>query len=111
MKQKFLLGCTLSVLLASATMPAFAADDYTRLMGESVPSGHADRTVVIGSSTSYVNVTNGDVIKFVVGDKTFSWAFNGASTISEIDLNKLTPPGLLDHTVKVYIAKAPGDGA
>ncbi|MBV8635712.1 MAG: CzcE family metal-binding protein [Burkholderiaceae bacterium] len=111
MKQKFLLGCALAVLLSGATMSAFAGNDYTYLMGEPVNGEHVDRTVVIGSDTKYVNVTNGDAIKFVIGDKTFSWAFNGASTISAIDLNKLTPPGMLDHQVRVYISKAPGDGA
>ncbi len=111
MNQKFLLGALVSVLLTMTATSASADAGNARLAGEPAGSGAGGRTVAIGSGTSYVNVTNGEVVKFVIGDKAFSWAFDGANTISEIDLNKLTPPGTLDHLVKVYVARAPGDGA
>ena len=109
MNQKFLLGGVVAALLTITAMSASADDGDSRSMGESAGSG--GRVVVIGDSTSYVNVTNGEAVKFVIGDKIFSWAFDGPSTINEIDLNKLTPPGTLGHLVKVYVERAPGDGA
>ncbi|MDR3481475.1 MAG: CzcE family metal-binding protein [Burkholderiaceae bacterium] len=102
MKMKILIAGAASVMLAAATLPAVAGNN---LLGDRVEPTAASRTVVIGADTAYVNVTGGDVVKFVVGDKTFAWAFNGPSNIGEIDLNKIAPAGALDHAVKVYVAR------
>jgi hypothetical protein len=104
MKMKILFAGAASVILATAMLPAVAGDN---LFGDRVEPLSASRTVVVGANTGHVNVTGGDVVKFVVGDKSFAWAFNGPSSIGEIDLNEIAPAGTLDHTVKVYVARNP----
>jgi hypothetical protein len=105
MNQKFTLSGVVSILLATAAISSFAADDNAKLLGTKVESTSAGRTVVVGPNTTYVNVTHGDVVKFVTGNASFVWAFNGPSTLSEVDLNAIAPSGMLDHHVKVYVSK------
>jgi hypothetical protein len=107
MKQKFLFAGTLALILTTATLPSFSADDHANLLGAEAAPSTASRTIVIGPDTAYVNVMHGDIVKFIVGDKTFAWNFNGPARISEIDLNKIAPPGVLNHVVKAYIKRDP----
>ena len=39
--------------------------------------------------------------------QTFTWDFDGPDTVWAFDLNKVTPPGLLDHTVTAYVSPNP----
>ena len=82
-------------------------------LGEAAAPPAATRTIVIGPHTRWVNVTGGDIVKFVVGEKTFAWNFDVAEGVSSFDLNRVAPPGTLDHTVVAYVAPNPlyfGDG-
>jgi hypothetical protein len=54
-----------------------------------------------------VNVTGGDTVRFIEGDRSFAWTFNVASNISSFELNLVAPPGALDHPVQVYVAPDP----
>ncbi len=105
MKQKIFLICAATLILGGTTLSAFAADNHAALLGQAAAPATANRTIIIGPDTAYVNVTRGDVVKFVVGDKTFAWNFGGPSTIGEIELNAIAPPGILNHTVKAYIKR------
>lgn len=107
MKQKTFFAGALMLMFAGATLPSHAADNYAGLLGDPAALAAASRTVIIGLDTEYVNMTHGDVVKFVVGDKTFAWNFNGPARVSVIDLDKIAPPGTLDHPVKVYIRRDP----
>jgi hypothetical protein len=85
------------------------------LMGDPAVVTAATRTIVIAPDTTYVNVTGGEIIKFVVGDKSFAWNFDGADYLDKFDLNQTAPPGMLDHSVIAYVAANPlysggGDG-
>jgi hypothetical protein len=70
-----------------------------------------DRKVLIGVNTKFVNVDDGQVVKFVVhesdgADKSFAWHFDvGRETVG--DLSKLAPPGVLGRPVKVYVGPNP----
>jgi len=107
MKRNVLLTSIAAAVLLSATSYSFAADSHNNLYGHASTSTAASRTVTIGPETSSVNVTNGDVVKFVCGDKTFAWDFKTAGTVSEIDLNDIAPAGALDHRVRVYLRRDP----
>lgn len=85
------------------------------LLGDPAVVTAATRTIVITPETSYINVTGGEIIKFVVGDKSFAWNFDGADYLEKFDLNQTAPPGMLDHRVIAYVAANPlysggGDG-
>jgi len=77
------------------------------LYGSPQPPSPYGRTIVIAPDTRYVNVTGGETVNFVVGSKTFAWNFFVARTVSNLDLNAIAPPGVLDHPVRVYVAPDP----
>jgi hypothetical protein len=106
MNRKLLLASAASLILAaglSACATRDSANNYAGFSGSAVQPSSTYRTVVIGPDTSYVNVTQGDVVNFVIGGTNFTWNFDVSSNIHEIDLNKLAPAGTLNHVVKVYI--------
>lgn len=84
------------------------------LLGDPAPPAAATKSILIQPDTKWVNVTGGDIVKFVVGEKTFAWAFNVASNVDAFELNRVAPPGILDHRVVAYVAPDPryigGDG-
>jgi hypothetical protein len=100
------LGLTALLLTGAAISPMANAEPQS-LLGDPVPSSAAERTVVLGPNTAYVNVTGGEVVKFVVGGKAFAWDFDTADGITSFDLSKVAPAGTLDHKVMVYIARDP----
>jgi hypothetical protein len=112
MKKTFFFASVATLMLTITALSARAAGSYADLYGDAVEPSAASRTIAIDPNTSYVNVSRGDTVKFLVGDKTFAWRFDGAGTISEVDLNNIAPANLIDHTVKVYIKRTPMyDGA
>lgn len=106
------LCAALTVLLLSAC----ATIDYrirVDLLGDPALVSAATRTIVVTPATRAVNVTAGEIVKFVAGDKSFAWNFDGAGVVSAFELNIAAPPGMFDHTVMAYVAPNPmysGDG-
>ncbi|MBS0448904.1 MAG: CzcE family metal-binding protein [Proteobacteria bacterium] len=80
------------------------ADPALAIYGDRVKVSFATRTIVITPSTNYVNVTGGEIIRFVVGNKSMAWNFNGRS--GSFDLARAAP-ALIDHKVTAYIAPNP----
>lgn len=106
----FISSALAAGLLAACASPAPQAS----LLGDPAPLSAATRTIVITPGTRWVNVTGGDIVKFVAGDKAFAWDFDGGSATSAFELNRVAPPGTLDHKVTAYVAPDPryigGDG-
>jgi hypothetical protein len=68
----------------------------------------ADQVIVITDATRHVNVTGGQTVRFVVGDRTFTWCFqNGSAHVIPFDLQTIAPQGLLHHAVTTYVADNP----
>jgi hypothetical protein len=98
----------LSLVLAAAVLTACATrTSYVDLYGQPAPVSAAERAIVITPDTRYVNVTGGETIGFVVGDKSFAWNFFVARTVNDFRLNDVAPPGVLDHPVQAYVAPDP----
>ena len=110
-KPRLFLATALAMLLSAACVsPMTTPIDF---LGEPATPSAAMRTIVIKPDTRWVNVTGGDIVKFMVGEKTFAWNFDVAEGVSSFDLNRVAPPGTLDHTVVAYVAPNPlyfGDG-
>ena len=77
------------------------------LLGDPAVATAMTRTIVITPATPYVNVKGGEVVKFVVGDQTFAWNFNGV--VESFDLHRIAPAGVLDHPVIAYVGENPDD--
>jgi hypothetical protein len=91
------LGATTIVTANAATFPNF--------IGQLEQTDSADRTIVINSGTRYVNVTQGEKVKFVANGQQFVIDFDGAA--QNTDLRNLAPAGDLDHEVDVYVGMSP----
>ena len=107
MKLKLLFPTVFALMLSAACTSITTSTPRIDLLGDPASPSAAARTIVITPDTKYVNVTGGETVRFVVGDKTFAWTFNVARTIMSFDLNQIAPPGVLDHKVTVYVAPNP----
>jgi len=98
---KLLVPAVVSIALSAAHLSAFAitnADFY----GEATQPAAAVRTIVVGPDTRWVNVDQGEIVKFVVNGQEFAWHFDG--TLPALNLKQIAPQGAIARDVSVYIA-------
>jgi hypothetical protein len=81
------------------------ADYYGTL--DTGAAANQGRTVKIDANTRYVNVTDGDTVRFVSGGKSFTFTFNAWNNVDSVDLAALAPAGVSVPKVRVYIAQNP----
>ena len=96
----------LSILLAASAIVGSAAASAAipaKLLGDPATPEYAQRTIVITPATRFVNVTEGDVVKFVANGKIFTWYFDTPPEVSSFELNRVAPEGALDHSVTAYV--------
>ncbi len=87
--------------------PAFAETTRADLVGYPADAAAAVRTIVITPDTKWVNVEGGEIINFIVGDKSFAWHFYVGFTVSSFDLRLAAPPGLLNRRIVAYVSPDP----
>lgn len=90
-----------SAVLASS---AYAIDmiDY----GAPASNNFADRQIKLTPATKWVNVTNGETVRFTADGKSFTWHFDTFSE-STFDLSAIAPVDLHIQRVRVYVASDP----
>jgi hypothetical protein len=96
-----------AIVLGASTIVVANAATFPGLIGEPVSAAEADRTIVIDSGTRWVDVTQGEVVKFVANGREFTIDFNGVA--ENVDLRNLAPQGALDHEVDADVAQNPLD--
>lgn len=94
-----------AVLMAGCATPF--PEQPLSLLGIAAPPEAAIKSIFLTPGTQYVNVTGGEVVRFVSGNKSFAWSFDGPLQVSSFDLMRVAPPGLLAHPVIAYIAPNP----
>jgi len=104
---KTLVKAVAVLALSAASLSAFALSNADRY-GEAATPADAERTIVIGPNTRWVNVNHGEIVKFVANGKEFAWDFDGVP--QAFDLKQVAPQGAIDHNVRVYIATTLEDG-
>ena len=97
----------LSLILLLTGCAGLRQEPPVELLGNPATVGTGVKILVITPQTRHVNVTGGEVIDFKVGDKAFAWHFFVAPTVSAFDLQRVAPPGILDHSVIAYVAPDP----
>ena len=75
-------------------------------LGSPVPVAQAGRTIVINPETRWVNVSQGETIRFVAGSTEFNWRFDGPDARS-FDLAQVAPAGAVPGSITVYVAGIP----
>lgn len=88
------------VALSAASLSAVAMTDADR-NGEAVSPAVATRTIVIGPNTRWVNVTHGEIVKFVSNGQEFAWDFDG--TLNIVNLKQIAPQGAIAQNVSAYV--------
>ncbi|MBZ2209765.1 CzcE family metal-binding protein [Massilia soli] len=88
---------------ASAAGPTGAAGDF----GAPVANSAAARAFTVKPATKYVNVTDGETVRFAVDGKEFSWHFSAWPGAQQIALDKLAPTGTVAGGVTVHVARNP----
>jgi len=96
-----------ALALSAASMSAVALTNADRY-GEAASPADAERTIVIGANTRWVNVNHGEIVKFVANGREFAWDFDGVP--QSFDLKQVAPQGTIDHNVRVYVATTLEDG-
>ena len=107
MKPRFQSPAVAALLFFSALFSGCATEPRADLLGAPGTASAATKTIVIMPSTKSVNVTGGDIVNFIVGDKSFAWAFNVGNSVSSFELNRVAPPGILNQQVQAYVAHDP----
>lgn len=98
----------LALVGLTASLSASAQDAPNLFWGSPVPVAQAQRSIVIAPDTRWVNVAQGEAIRFVAGGVEFGWKFDGLGARS-FDLRQVAPSGALLKAVPVYITANAGD--
>ena len=109
MNIKLLLPVLTAMTLAAASTAAFAGAQQSDCRGNAASAqAPADQVIVITDATRHINVTGGSTVRFVVGERSFSWNFqNGSAHVVPFDLQMIAPKGLLNHPVTAYVSDNP----
>jgi hypothetical protein len=94
---------------AVSMAPAQAMNHPPKLadIGTAVATGSANRTIVVDAQTRWINVTNGETVRFDVNGRQFTFAFDAWNNINSVDLSAIAPGDVMAPMVRVYIAPNP----
>jgi len=106
-RSNVLLGIVLSTALFGAAAQAAPGAHDTAWYGVPVAVQKNVRTIVITPQTRHVNVTNGEVVTFAVGEQRFSFQFQTYPQTQVTELSAIAPAGIDVGAVRVYIADNP----
>ena len=98
----------LPLLLAAALAGCAPRGSYVDLYGQPAPAqAYADQVIQVGPQTRHVNVVGGQVVRFVRGERSFTWHFLVARTVNAFDLTEVAPAGFFDGPVIAYVEPDP----
>jgi hypothetical protein len=109
MNNKLFLPLLAAMTIAATSTAALAGAQASDVRGGAAPAeASADQVVVITDATRHINVTGGSTVRFVVGERSFSWNFqNGNAHVIPFDLQQIAPKGVLNHPVMAYVSDNP----
>ncbi|MBD8531654.1 MULTISPECIES: CzcE family metal-binding protein [unclassified Massilia] len=96
-----------AVALAPAVYAHDGPHEEMSKLGMTAPIAAATRTVTIAPQTRYVNVNQGDIVKFEVDGKAFAWQFDTERPQGWLDLSLFAPKGTNTHAVQVFVGPNP----
>ncbi|HEY4318022.1 MAG TPA: CzcE family metal-binding protein, partial [Herbaspirillum sp.] len=104
--KRILILCAVSAALLAGCAGIHDKGDRTDLWGTPTTAAAATKTIVITPDTRFVNLVGGDVVRFVVGDQSFTWSFDGIYFPAAVDISKISN-GLLHRPVMAYVEGNP----
>ncbi len=101
--------------LLAIALPAFAhaacQDRFANgmcLYGSSHTGQQAERVIDVQKAGHTVGVNYGETVKFVDGDKSFTWTFNGLGG-RNVDVQRIAPAGFMTHGLNVSVDRDPSN--
>ncbi len=88
-------------LMLAFYLPAAWAQVPDFRFGSTALASQAERSITIVTDTPWVNVRQGESVRFVAGPNEFGWKFDGAA--SAFDLMRVAPAGFLNRSLTVYV--------
>jgi len=86
-------------------LSAHAGEIDKSTYGVALPdTAQTERVVEIRPGARWANVTNGQTVKFVVGDKSFKFHVWTMPNVNAFDLDKIAPTDVKAAGIKVYVA-------
>lgn len=98
---------TVAVFALAAALGASAQDQRGIVYGTAANANQAERVIAVTPDAKWVNVKQGETVKFTLGSVEFSWRFDGRSARS-FDLREIAPAGAVNKAVMVYITQTGG---
>ena len=102
---KFQVATAMTALLASLGVQA--QDQRGVWYGTPAAPAQAERSVAVAAGAKWVNVKQGETVRFMLGNVEFAWRFDGRSSRS-FDLREIAPAGSLASEVAVFVAQPSG---
>lgn len=96
-----------AALFPLAAMAANVEANKDHPKGSAAEATASTRIVKILPKTKYVNVHQGETVKFAVADKAFTWYFDTYRTKDNFPLSAIAPSDINTHGVRVYVAPNP----
>lgn len=103
-KTIFALGFALAISLYNGAAHASAVRNLSDY-GAQAHSESAGRKIVIKPGTKWINVTNGEVVTFVLGDQSFTYHVRTYPNTQKFDLGAIAPSDVNVPNVQVYVAQ------
>lgn len=106
LKRTFLLALG----IASASFAAGAQSSVPSAgarYGQAAPANATRKEIVVTPDTRWVNVTDGETVRFVVGDQRFTWHVETYPNTTHFSLAAIAPSGVDVRRVTVYVASNP----
>lgn len=103
MRARFILVAALT----ATVMPLHASNLPARLLGNQAPNDLAHRTIVVTPGTSFVSVASGEIVKFMVGEQSVTWHFDGPPGV--FSLEQIVPRSVLSQQVRGQVEPNPLD--
>ncbi|MAF02030.1 CzcE family metal-binding protein [Herbaspirillum sp.] len=99
---KAAIAATLLMSFAGANAIAQVADPFGTPANSALP----EREISMSNSTKYVNVAQGEVVKFVSHGKSFTWKFDTFG-MQPFSFSKIAPQGFDGANATVYLSTNP----
>lgn len=106
-KTTMALLVTMSAIFGHATADAAQSKDSTANYGAPVATAAADEFIHVDVTKKSITVDNGETIRFVVGDKSFTWHFDTLADEPDFDLSAIAPHDIDVGKVHVYVKANP----
>lgn len=106
--------CLLAFCIAAASLTASAQSSVPASVpasgaryGQLAPANATRKEIIVTPATKWVNVTDGETVRFVVGDQRFTWHVETYPNTTHFDLAAIAPRELDVGKVVVYVASNP----